>query len=101
MAYTIDDTCIGCTACTKRCPTNAITGTRNVIHVIAQNFTDMTPLLVGLAQGRDLGQASVSRADEGREGLPIREGRDEPMRRNEERLARQARAALPAGRNFH
>ena len=34
MAYTIIDTCIGCTACTKRCPTNAITGTRNVVHVI-------------------------------------------------------------------
>lgn len=34
MAYTIVDTCIGCTACTKRCPTNAITGTRNVVHVI-------------------------------------------------------------------
>jgi ferredoxin len=34
VAYTIVDTCIGCTACTKRCPTNAITGTRNVVHVI-------------------------------------------------------------------
>jgi error-prone DNA polymerase len=40
----------------------------NVIHVIAQSFIDMTPLLIGLAQGRDLGQASISRADEGREG---------------------------------
>ena len=34
MAYTIIDTCIGCTACTKRCPTDAITGERNVVHVI-------------------------------------------------------------------
>ncbi len=34
MSYTIIDTCIGCTACTKRCPTNAITGSRNEIHVI-------------------------------------------------------------------
>jgi error-prone DNA polymerase len=73
----------------------------NVIHVIAQNFTDMTPMLVKIAQGHDLGSPRFSRADEGREGLPIREGRDEPMRRNEERLARQARAALPSGRNFH
>src|SRR4030042_4823778 len=34
MAYTIADTCIGCTACTKRCPTNAISGERDVIHII-------------------------------------------------------------------
>ena len=34
MAYTIIETCIGCTACTKRCPTGAITGERQQIHVI-------------------------------------------------------------------
>lgn len=34
LAYSIIDTCIGCTACTKRCPTNAITGERNQLHVI-------------------------------------------------------------------
>ncbi|MCA9822186.1 MAG: 4Fe-4S binding protein [Dehalococcoidia bacterium] len=34
MAYSIVETCIGCTACTKRCPTNAITGERNELHVI-------------------------------------------------------------------
>lgn len=34
MAYSIIETCIGCTACTKRCPTNAITGERNELHVI-------------------------------------------------------------------
>lgn len=34
MTYTIIDTCIGCTACTKRCPTGAITGVRQQIHVI-------------------------------------------------------------------
>ena len=34
MPYTIVETCIGCTACTKRCPTGAITGERNIIHVI-------------------------------------------------------------------
>ena len=34
MAYSIVETCIGCTACTKRCPTNAITGERNQLHVI-------------------------------------------------------------------
>jgi electron transport complex protein RnfB len=34
MAYQITETCIGCTACTNRCPTGAITGARNIIHVI-------------------------------------------------------------------
>ena len=34
VAYKIIETCIGCTACTKRCPTNAITGERNLLHVI-------------------------------------------------------------------
>ncbi|MDW8047511.1 MAG: 4Fe-4S binding protein, partial [Chloroflexota bacterium] len=34
MAYSIIETCIGCTACTKRCPTNAISGERNQLHVI-------------------------------------------------------------------
>ena len=34
MPYSIVETCIGCTACTKRCPTNAITGERNQLHVI-------------------------------------------------------------------
>jgi ferredoxin len=34
VPYTIIETCIGCTACTKRCPTEAISGERNVLHVI-------------------------------------------------------------------
>ena len=34
LPYSIIETCIGCTACTKRCPTNAITGERNQLHVI-------------------------------------------------------------------
>lgn len=34
MPYQIIETCIGCTACTKRCPTNAITGERNYLHSI-------------------------------------------------------------------
>ncbi len=34
MSYKILDTCIGCTACTKRCPTEAISGVRNAIHII-------------------------------------------------------------------
>lgn len=34
MAYKINDTCIGCTACTKRCPTDAISGIRDELHII-------------------------------------------------------------------
>ncbi|GAG51232.1 unnamed protein product, partial [marine sediment metagenome] len=34
MSYKILDTCIGCTACTKRCPTDAISGERDAIHII-------------------------------------------------------------------
>jgi len=34
MAYDIVETCIGCTACVKACPVNAIAGTRGEMHVI-------------------------------------------------------------------
>lgn len=34
MAYTITETCIGCTACVKACPVDAITGDRGEMHVI-------------------------------------------------------------------
>ena len=34
MAYKIIETCIGCTACVKRCPTSAITGARDQLHMI-------------------------------------------------------------------
>src|SRR5207302_10163774 len=34
MAFRIIETCIGCTACIKRCPTDAITGARKMLHVI-------------------------------------------------------------------
>jgi len=34
MAYTIKDNCVGCTACTKRCPTGAISGDRKTLHEI-------------------------------------------------------------------
>ena len=34
MAFRIIETCIGCTACVKRCPTDAITGERKGLHII-------------------------------------------------------------------
>lgn len=34
MPFFITETCVGCTACTKRCPTGAISGERKELHVI-------------------------------------------------------------------
>jgi electron transport complex protein RnfB len=34
LAFFIVETCVGCTACTNRCPTDAITGQRKLLHVI-------------------------------------------------------------------
>lgn len=34
MAFIITENCTGCTACMKRCPTDAITGERKLLHVI-------------------------------------------------------------------
>lgn len=34
MPHTITETCIGCTACVKVCPVEAITGERKQLHVI-------------------------------------------------------------------
>ncbi len=34
MAFFIVETCVGCTACTNRCPTEAISGARKTLHVI-------------------------------------------------------------------
>jgi len=70
-----------------------------VIHVIAREFTDMTPYLLKLASGHDLDDAVLTRGDEGRSGP--HPGRDEAMRRRREIAEQQARAALPGGRNFH
>jgi DNA-directed DNA polymerase III PolC len=70
-----------------------------VTHIVSRDFTDFTPRLIELAQGHDLGDALLLRSDEGRSGPPV--GRDEGERRRREVLERQARAALPSGRNFH
>jgi error-prone DNA polymerase len=70
-----------------------------VIHVIARQFTDMTPHLLQIASGHDIGTAVLAHADEGR--TDTQPGRDAGMLRRQEVAERQARAALPGGRNFH
>ncbi|KFC68593.1 Error-prone DNA polymerase [Devosia sp. LC5] len=56
-----------------------------VIHVIAEDMIDMTPQLLDISNGRDIGEV-VPPGDRSRE---------------EEKARRQAYAALPGGRNFH
>ena len=34
MSYTITESCTGCTACTRKCPVNAIRGERKQLHAI-------------------------------------------------------------------
>ncbi|KRA44993.1 hypothetical protein ASD80_07450 [Devosia sp. Root635] len=70
-----------------------------VIHIIAEQLTDMTSHLLDLAHGADIGERVLARGDEGRTGSPP--GRDRQTIPEAERARRQAYAALPGGRNFH
>jgi len=38
MAYRIIETCIGCTACAKKCPVECIAGTRKEFHIIDESL---------------------------------------------------------------
>ena len=70
-----------------------------VIHIIAEQMTDMTSHLLDLAHGQDIGDRVLARGDEGRSGSPP--GRDRQAMLEIERARRAAYAALPGGRNFH
>ncbi|MNL87850.1 hypothetical protein D3C87_2172250 [compost metagenome] len=72
-----------------------------MIHIIAEDMVDLTPYLLDLSHGLDIGDAVVARADEGKSGPPSSQSRDRNRLREEELARRQAYAALPAGRNFH
>jgi error-prone DNA polymerase len=72
-----------------------------VTHLVAESFTDLTSDLTALANGLDFSDAVLARADEGRTGPPTHDSRDGSEARRREAMERQARAALPSGRNFH
>ena len=72
-----------------------------VIHIIAEDMTDLTPQLLEISNGRDIGEAVLARADEGKSGPPTSQSRDRETLRAEELARRRAYAALPGGRNFH
>jgi error-prone DNA polymerase len=72
-----------------------------VIHVVAEDFIDMTDELVRLANGQAIGDRALARGDEGRRDPAPQD--EVPRLRHDEtaaREARAARAALPRGRNF-
>ena len=69
-----------------------------VIHVVAEEFTDMTGDLIALAGGHGIGDAAIAHGDEGKSGP--HGGRDLPDRKRAETVERQSRAAMPKGRNF-
>ena len=70
-----------------------------VIHIIAKEMTDMTPMLLDLAAGHDIGERILARGDEGKSGS--QPGRDRQALLQIEAARRQAYAAMPGGRNFH
>lgn len=72
-----------------------------VIHLIVEDLEDMTPDLLDLSHGKDIGDAVVARADEGKSGPPGSQSRDRNAIREIEMARRRAYAALPGGRNFH
>ncbi|MBU1336929.1 MAG: error-prone DNA polymerase [Alphaproteobacteria bacterium] len=70
-----------------------------VTHVIAKEFIDLTPQMMAIAGGHDMGEAVVARADEGKSGPHGSRTRERDQYR--EMMDRRALAALPSGRNFH
>ncbi|UYN98701.1 MAG: error-prone DNA polymerase [Devosia sp.] len=74
---------------------------QGVIHVIAQDMEDLTPHLLDLSHGKDIGDHLLARADEGKSGPPHSDSRNRDAVREIEMARRRAYAALPGGRNFH
>jgi len=72
-----------------------------VIHVIAEDMIDLTPHLLDLSHGKDIGERILARGDEGKSGPPTSDSRNRESLREIEMARRQAYAAMPGGRNFH
>jgi len=70
-----------------------------VIHVIANDLIDLTPELIAVAEGYDMGEAVIARADEGKTGPHGSRTRERD--KHAEHDTRRAYNALPSGRNFH
>ena len=60
MAYKIIETCIGCTACVKRCPTNAITGVRDELHIIDPELASTAALAASFAHQKRSSMTSAT-----------------------------------------
>jgi error-prone DNA polymerase len=71
-----------------------------VVHVIARHLIDMTLMLRELAAGIDIGDAALSRADEGKTG-PHGSARGGEKQAEIEAEQRRIKDAMPSGRNFH
>jgi len=71
-----------------------------VIHVIARQVFDMTPLLLELSNGADIGESMIANADEGKTG-PHGSARGGDKHHDLEAERKRIRDALPSGRNFH
>ena len=70
-----------------------------VIHVIAKEFIDLTPQMARMANGVQIGESVIARADEQRSGGP--KGRNREQEQYDQTLALRMADALPSGRNFH
>ncbi|WP_108462995.1 error-prone DNA polymerase [Devosia naphthalenivorans] len=70
-----------------------------VIHVIAKEFVDLTRDMAEIADGTDIGERIIARADEGRTGGPG--GRNREQEQYQQAHQKRLIDALPAGRNFH
>ncbi len=69
-----------------------------VVHIIARDLIDLTPQLLAIAEGHDIGEAVIARADEGKT-MP-HDSRTRERNNQAELAARKAHQALPSGRNF-
>lgn len=70
-----------------------------VIHVVAKEFIDLTPEMAKVANGAEIGDAAIARADEGKSGGPGGQNREQEQ--YQQAVAKRLLDALPAGRNFH